>query len=104
MKINKKWIKRGLACIGVAVVGGIGYYLGSKGKIDMDTAYKIGESGWCGGAQDALDMLPLGKEITFTEEMYHEILEKLDETVKLTIKDNCVMRHFPDGLNLRTFK
>jgi len=104
MRINKKWIKRGLTCIGVAAVGGIGYYLGSHGKIDIDTAYKIGESGWCGGAQDALDMLPLGKEITFTEDMYHEILEKLDETVKLSVKDNCIMRHFPDGFNLRTFK
>lgn len=104
MKINKKWIKRGLACIGVAAVGGIGYYFGSKGKIDMDTAYKIGESGWCGGAQDALDMLPLGKEITFTENMYHDILEKLDETVKLSVKDSRVVRRFPDGFNLSTFK
>lgn len=104
MKISKKWIKRGLACIGVAGVGIVGYYLGGKGKIDMDTAYKIGESGWCGGAQDALDMLPFGKEITFTEDMYHDILEKLDETVKLSIKDGTVMRHFPDGFNLRTFK
>lgn len=104
MKINKKWIKRGLACIGVAAVGGIGYYLGGKEKIDMDTAYKIGESGWCGGAQDALDMIPLGKEITFTEDMYHEFLEKLDETVKLSVKNDRVIRHFSDGFNLSTFK
>lgn len=103
MKINKKWIKRGLACIGVAVVGGIGYYLGSKGKIDMDTAYKIGESGWLGGTLDALDMIPLDKEITFTKDMYHEILDKLDENVKLSIKDECIIRRFPNGFTLRTF-
>lgn len=104
MKINKKWVKRGLIGVGMAAVCGIGYYLGGKGKIDMDTAYKIGESGWCGGTQDALDMIPLGKEITFTEDMYYDVLEKLDETVKLSIKDNCVMRLFPDGFNLSTFK
>lgn len=103
MKVNKKWIKRGLACVGVAGVGIIGYYLGGKGKIDMNTAYKIGESGWLGGAEDALDMIPLGKEITFTDEMRNDILDKLDETVKLTINDKYVTRHFPDGFTLRTF-
>ncbi|MBP3802272.1 MAG: hypothetical protein J6I76_00925 [Oribacterium sp.] len=103
MKINKKWIKRGLACIGVAGVGIVWYYLGSKGKIDMDTAFTIGESGWLGGTQDALDMLPLDKEITFTKDMYHEILDKLDENVKLIIKDDCIIRRFPDGFTLRTF-
>lgn len=103
MKISKKWIKRGLACIGVAAVGGIGYYLGCHGKIDMDTAFKIGESGWLGGTQDALDMIPRDKEIIFTEEMRNSILDKLDETVKLSIKDNCIIRHFPDGFTLGTF-
>lgn len=103
MKINNKWIKRGLACVGVAAVGAIGYYLGGKGKIDMDTAYKIGESGWLGGTQDALDMIPRDKEITFTEEMRNDILDKLDKTIKLTIKDDCVIRHFPDGFTLGTF-
>ena len=93
MKINKKWIKRGLACIGVVGVG----------KIDMDAAYKIGESGWLGGTQDALDTIPRGKEFIFTEEMRNDILDKLDETIKLTIKDDCVIRHFPDGFTLGTF-
>lgn len=103
MKINKKWIKRGLIGVGMAAVGGVCYYLGGKGKIDMDAAYKIGESGWLGGTLDALDMIPRGKEFIFTEEMRNDILDKLDETIKLTIKDNCVIRHFPDGFTLGTF-
>ena len=103
MKVSKKWIKRGLIGVGMAAVGGVCYYLGGKGKIDMDTAYKIGESGWLGGTQDALDMIPRDKELIFTEEMRNDILEKLDETIKLTIKGDCVIRHFPDGFTLGTF-
>ena len=94
MNINKKWIKRGLACIGVAAVGWIGYYLGCHGKIDMDTANSIADSGYRGGIEDGLRMIPLGKETVFTKEMLNEYTETVLKAVDLRVEDGGVSRGY----------
>ncbi len=98
MKINKKWIKRGLACIGIAAVGGIGYYLGGKEKLNIDDLNWYAKTAFDLGVRNGLSMVPVDENVIFTKEMLMDAYLRVVDNVKVAVDlEHCGVSATHDG-------
>lgn len=98
MKVSNKWIKRGLACVGMAAVGGICYCLGGRNKYDKECLDFNARLAFELGVQNGLSMIPINENVIFTKEMLMDAYCRVVDNVKVAVDiEKCGVSATHDG-------